>query len=104
MTKEELLRDISLAVSQINHLQDDLVKTIGDYIKAEPENDGRSWISGYCKDCGYNVIVTQPNSEKYPAADYWWYCSNKQCKNHLGEHTGDMEHPNWRMKIPKDRK
>jgi hypothetical protein len=34
MTKEELLRDVSITVSQINNLQDDLVKTIGDYIKA----------------------------------------------------------------------
>ena len=47
-----------------------------------------SWFTGTCRDCGYNVVVTQA-IEKY--MDYWWYCSNKECKNHIyGEQTGDM--------------
>ncbi|WP_425341295.1 hypothetical protein [Brevibacillus borstelensis] len=58
--------------------------------------DSRSWFSGTCKACGYNVVVTQPDVKNFPYADYWWYCSNKKCKNHeLGEHTGDMDFPEW---------
>lgn len=58
--------------------------------------DSRSWFSGTCKACGYNVVVTQPDVINFPYADYWWYCSNKKCKNHeLGEHTGDMDFPEW---------
>jgi hypothetical protein len=58
--------------------------------------DQRSWFAGTCTDCGYNVVVTQPDPEIDPCADYWWYCSNKKCKNHAqGQHTGDMENPDW---------
>ena len=60
------------------------------------KKDSRSWFSGVCKKCGYNVVVTQPNIETHPYADYCWYCSNKKCAKHLeGEHTGDMEVPNF---------
>jgi hypothetical protein len=62
-------------------------------------NNNSSWTSGYCRDCGYKVIVTQPDIDKHPTADYWWYCSNKKCKHHHpGEHTGDQEQPPWRTK------
>lgn len=55
-----------------------------------------SWFKGICIDCGYNVIVTQPDTKRFPDCDYWWYCSNKKCKNHkIGEHTGDTEKPKW---------
>ena len=63
--------------------------------------DGRSWFRGICKVCGYNVVVTQPDKIKYPedgeySFDYWWYCSNKKCIHHEdGEHTGDMQVPDW---------
>lgn len=58
--------------------------------------DSRSWFSGICKKCGFNVVVTQPNIEIEPTADYFWYCSNKKCIKHLeGEHTGDMETPTF---------
>ena len=58
--------------------------------------DTRSWFTGTCRDCGYNVVVTQPHAEVFPDMDYWWYCSNKRCKHHsTGEHTGDMETPDW---------
>jgi hypothetical protein len=52
-----------------------------------------SWFSGYCKDCGYPIVVTQTGNDDF---DYWWYCSNKLCKNHeKGEQTGDMDVPSW---------
>jgi hypothetical protein len=55
-----------------------------------------SWFTGTCKICGFNVVVTQPDVDKYPHDDYWWYCSNKKCEKHeIGEHTGDMEQPDW---------
>jgi hypothetical protein len=55
-----------------------------------------SWMYGTCRKCGYEVVVTQPDIEKYPAYDYWWYCSNKKCACHQeGEHTGDQEIPEW---------
>lgn len=58
--------------------------------------DERSWFTGICKDCGFNVVVTQPDEKTHPTDDYWWYCSNKKCKNHVeGEHTGDMQKPKW---------
>jgi len=58
--------------------------------------DGSSWFSGECTKCGYNVVVTQPDADEHPVADYWWYCSNKKCEHHdEGQHTGDMENPEW---------
>lgn len=59
--------------------------------------DTRSWFAGICKECGFNVVVTQPkNIDTVPDNDYWWYCSNKECKNHeKGEETGDMQIPDW---------
>jgi len=45
-----------------------------------------SWFSGICNDCGYNVVVTQSELE-----DYFWYCSNKYCKNHEGEELCDQD-------------
>ena len=53
----------------------------------------QSWFAKYseCLDCGYPVVVTQS-----PTTDYWWYCSNKMCKNHQGIELGDMEGaPDW---------
>ena len=52
-----------------------------------------SWFKGLCKECGFNVVVTQPNP--HSKMDYFWYCSNRWCDNHKGEHTGDMETPAW---------
>jgi len=68
-----------------------------------------SWFAGICQDCRFNVVVTQPYSGEIiydyltakklgvnTMSDYWWYCSNKECKNHIvATHTGDMEHPDW---------
>lgn len=55
-----------------------------------------SWFDGICKECGYRVIITQPDDKSFPAKDHWWYCSNKKCKNHHpGTHTGDQEQPSW---------
>ena len=51
------------------------------------ERDTRSWFCGICNDCGFNLIVTQ--GRKW---DYWWYCSNKECKNHHpGEDLSDQQ-------------
>ena len=55
-------------------------------------SESSSWFAGICT-CGYKVVVTQPTAES--CMDYWWYCSNKECANHPGEETGDMEHPSW---------
>lgn len=44
--------------------------------------------STVCKDCDSNIVVCQA----HPPNDYWYYCSNKMCKNHhLGEELGDQE-------------
>jgi len=50
-----------------------------------------SWIETdiVCKDCDYNIVVCQTSE---PGTDYWYYCSNKSCKNHkYGEQLGDQE-------------
>lgn len=58
--------------------------------------DSRSWFRSRCNLCGFNVVVTQPDATAFPRDDYWWYCSNKACSKHsVGEHTGDMEWPEW---------
>jgi hypothetical protein len=55
-----------------------------------------SWFTGFCKLCKFNVVVTQPDNDKFVFCDYWWYCSNKKCDMHIeGSHTGDMEIPDW---------
>jgi len=64
--------------------------------KGDMKQSKSSWFLGICKICGYNVVVTQPDYDRYPYEDYWWYCSNKQCVNHKeGEHTQRKEVPNW---------
>ena len=48
-----------------------------------------TWIVRYgvCKDCDSNLVICQSILH-----DYWWYCSNKMCKNHHpGEQLFDME-------------
>lgn len=58
--------------------------------------DTSSWFTGLCVECGYPVVVTQPNMKTHPTDDYRWYCSNPDCIRHIHkEHTGDMENPEW---------
>lgn len=38
-SKEELLKEISKLISQLNNTQDELVKTISDYIVAAPDDE-----------------------------------------------------------------
>ena len=48
-----------------------------------------SWFCTFevCKDCDSNLVICQS-----PKSDYWWYCSDKDCKNHHpGEQLGDQE-------------
>jgi len=55
-----------------------------------------SWFAGKCTLCTFPVVVTQPDAELFPHADYWWYCSNPKCERHSpGTHTDDMEQPEW---------
>lgn len=68
----------------------------------DKDNELSSWFAGICRACGYKVIITQPDSERCPGNDYWWYCSNKKCRYHEhGTHTGDMERPEWTKKNSK---
>lgn len=45
-------------------------------------------IDGICNECGYPVICEQPLDDDY---DFHMYCSNPNCKNHIGKHYMDME-------------
>ena len=38
-----------------------------------------SWFEGLCKNCHSNVVVCQSSTK-----DYFYYCSQKRCKNHDG--------------------
>lgn len=53
-----------------------------------------SWFTGKCKICSYEVVVTQPNKDNHHI-DYLWYCSNKECENHAGQHTLEGYYPTW---------
>jgi hypothetical protein len=78
------------------HLKNCTGKLVLEVIAPTGRSSLSSWFSGICKECGYNVVVTQPDSQAFPIDDYWWYCSNKKCEKHIkGEHTGDMEIPEW---------
>lgn len=59
-----------------------------------------SWMSEdcLCGSCGYPVIGTQATE---PTCDYWWYCSNKACMNHIGTQHGDQEEVPWVRKVEK---
>lgn len=57
----------------------------------EVSNPPKSWMRGSCKECGYNVVVAQP----MPDSAFFWYCSNKLCKNHKGENTINKEIPEF---------
>lgn len=47
----------------------------------------------YCKDCRFPIVFVCCNSTMQDFAikqsgsmwDWWYYCSNKGCKNHIGE-------------------
>lgn len=49
-----------------------------------------SWFSDkyYCSKCGSNIVYCQ--SENY---DYFIYCSQKNCDNHVGIEVYDMYDP-----------
>jgi len=50
-----------------------------------------SWFTGKCKNCNFEVVVSQSDR-----ADYLWYCSNKKCYHHKGTHLFDTEgFPVW---------
>ena len=50
--------------------------------------DTSSWIDMKvkCKECGSMIVVCQSEDK-----DYHYYCSQKQCKNHIGVETYDDE-------------
>jgi hypothetical protein len=60
-------------------------------MKQKEKGSCASICEGYhCKDCGWPVIDACCNdrfTEYKDAAqwDWWMYCSNKGCKNHVGE-------------------
>ena len=39
-----------------------------------------------CRDCNSNIVVCQSNEK-----DYFYYCSQKKCKNHVGEEKFDQD-------------
>lgn len=55
----------------------------------------------YCADCGWPIVDACCNDqfkEFKDAAehDWWYYCTNKGCKNHDGEGAGGVfERPSW---------
>lgn len=119
MTKEELIayengRESALRWISMNIQTDKNLKEIHEIVKdgiidsrsriekIKNENitikttpNGRTWIVDgcVCKDCDSNLIICQPRIlSSHDLYDYWWYCSNKMCKNHwLGEELGDQE-------------
>ena len=53
----------------------------------------------YCKDCGWPIIDVCCNDsfQNFKDAskwDWWYYCSNKSCKNHAGQGVF-QEEPDW---------
>lgn len=53
---------------------------------------------GYCKDCGWPLIFACCNDEMrelHPMEDWWMYCSNQGCKNHVGEPYGQHNIPEF---------
>jgi hypothetical protein len=61
--------------------------------------DTISVLNGFCIDCGWPVIHACCNGDftlfnDSDSYDYWYYCSNKSCKNHTG--TGVFQDdPEW---------
>jgi hypothetical protein len=52
---------------------------------------------GVCADCGYPAIRTTTNNNhpmSYQGWDYWQYCTNKGCRNHMGEGYAQYN-PDW---------
>jgi hypothetical protein len=53
-------------------------------------SSARIYEHNYCKDCGWPVVMACCNNEftNFKDAnewDWWYYCSNKGCKNHDGK-------------------
>lgn len=55
-------------------------------------NNYVSVIEGTCKKCGSDVIRDQPKRTKdHRFADYWFHCTNPDCKNFKGIAVGENE-------------
>lgn len=75
----------------MDKITEDYKKGYMDAIEKYQIPRSNSWIelNCVCKDCDSNIIICQPSER---GADYWYYCSNKKCKNHeTGEQLGDQE-------------
>ncbi len=72
---------------------------ISNYEEIVQEPSTHSWFTGFCKKCGFNVVVMNAtNAPCIPKEfdDYYWYCSNPKCTYHkLGSTSGDQEQPAW---------
>ena len=71
-----------------------MMKTRGGIIDMDKADyDTASILDGvHCKDCGWPIIDVCCNDnfldgveDKDTCWDWWYYCSNKGCKNHEGE-------------------
>lgn len=64
-----------------------------------------AWISGthFCSACGWPVVGCCANDNFYvhlkqqghKVYDYWYYCSNKGCENHVGTDYDPQHPPAW---------
>jgi hypothetical protein len=60
-------------------------------------SDTAAMLIGFkCRECGWPVVDACCNSSPAPwdGWDWWYYCSNKGCRNHVGEGVF-QETPEW---------
>ena len=77
-------------------------------MEKEDRTGPNAWLAraSVCGACGTRIVVIGHQGDETDriaasmgatlnGADYWWYCANKACRNHVGECTYDMEQPVW---------
>ena len=66
-------------------------------IKPQPEGTPATILQKYyCGDCGWPIVDACCNFDYKDSLewDWWYYCSNKSCKNHDGEGVFQVD-PEW---------
>jgi len=73
-------------------------------MEGKPFNTAKIVKGMFCLDCGWPIVHICCNDgmgqiDPYCTWDYWAYCSNKTCVNHVGQ-GWDQEDPSFSFRQP----
>lgn len=66
--------------------------------KKSTSSTARIEEGAYCKDCGWPIVFACCNDEMaelHNYEDWWMYCANQGCRNHIGEAFNQGDWPSF---------